>query len=81
MKAAIARDQVEFFGDDVAVNLKYSDYHIVAEGFGAKGILVKTDAEIIPALIQAKKWSKAGHPVLVNVLIDKTDFRKGSIAV
>lgn len=77
----IARDQVEYFDDDVAVNLAYTDYHKVAEGFGAKGILVKTDEEIIPALIQAKKWSKAGHPVLVNVLIDKTDFRKGSIAV
>ena len=32
-------------------------------------------------LLQAKEDVKNGHPVLVNVRIGKTNFRKGSISV
>lgn len=77
----IARGQLEFFNDDVAMNLRFSDYQKVAEGYGAKGILVRNDAEIVPALLEAKRLAKEGHPVLVNVLLATTDFRKGSISV
>ena len=31
----IARDQIAIFGDDVATKLQRTDYHVVAEGFGA----------------------------------------------
>lgn len=78
--AQIARDQIEFLDDDVATVLEYTDYHKVAEGFGAKGILVRSNEEIKPALMKAKKIAKNGKAVLINVLLDKTDFRKGSVS-
>lgn len=59
------------------------DYHIVAEGYGGKGLLLdeKNSANITSVLEQAQKISGDGHAVLVNALIGKTDFRKGSISV
>ncbi len=77
----IAREQVVILEDDVAVGLTYADYHKVAEGFGAKGILVREERELDGALAQAVKISRGGKPVLVNVLLGKTDFRKGSISM
>jgi acetolactate synthase-1/2/3 large subunit len=77
----IARDQVELLGDDVGVTLRHTDYHIAAEGFGGKGILLDDPAGVADALKEAKSLSRAGHPVLINAIIGKTDFRKGSISV
>jgi len=77
----IARDQVDIFGDDVATSLRRSDYHRVAEGFGAKGFLLDKPQAIDRVLKEAKTAAKDGHPVLINALIGKTDFRKGSISV
>jgi thiamine pyrophosphate-dependent acetolactate synthase large subunit-like protein len=77
----IARDQVSIFGDDVATVLRGSDYHLVAEAFGGKGFLLDKQEEIRSVFKEAKQTAKDGHPVLVNVLIGKTDFRKGSISM
>lgn len=77
----IARDQVAILGDDVATVLKRSDYHGVAESLGARGIPVRTEAEVVPALQRAMNLSRAGTPVLVNVLTGTTGFRKGSISM
>jgi thiamine pyrophosphate-dependent acetolactate synthase large subunit-like protein len=77
----IARDQVAIFGDDVATVLRHSDYHRVAEGFGGKGFLLDKAEDIDWILKEAKQAAKEGHPVLINVLIGKTDFRKGSISM
>ena len=77
----IARDQVAIFGDDVATFLRQSDYHRVAEGFGGKGFLLDQAQDIDRVLKEAKTAAKDGHPVLINALIGKTDFRKGSISV
>jgi acetolactate synthase-like protein len=77
----IARDQVVILGKDTATTLTYADYHKVAEGWGAKGILVKDDSELDAAFAEALRLSREGHPVLVNVLLGKTDFRKGSISI
>jgi acetolactate synthase-like protein len=77
----IAREQVVLLGKDTATVLAYTDYHKVAEGWGAKGILVKDDSELEGALAEAVALSRQGHPVLVNILIGKTDFRKGSISI
>lgn len=79
--AQIAREQVALFADDIATKLDYTAYNTIAEGFGAKGILVSTTEEVKPALLQAKKWAKTGHPVVVNVLLAASDFRKGSISM
>jgi acetolactate synthase-1/2/3 large subunit len=77
----IAREQVKMLGDDVGTVLARSDYHAVAAGFGAEGILVRTAAEVAPALARARAMAKAGQPVLVNVWLDRTDFREGSISM
>ncbi|KAA3620427.1 MAG: thiamine pyrophosphate-binding protein [Calditrichaeota bacterium] len=79
--AQIAREQVEMLGDDVATVLARSDYHKVVEGFGARGFLLNKAWEIPDILQQAQKAATAGKPVLINVHLSKSDFRKGSISV
>lgn len=56
---------------------------MVAEGYGGKGItLGEGDAAgIAKVLQQAQAFARDGEAVLVNALIGKTDFRKGSISV
>jgi acetolactate synthase-1/2/3 large subunit len=77
----IAREQVKMLKDDVSTVLARTDYHRVAEGFGAAGILVNRNAEVPAALERAKDIARSGKPVLVNVWLDKTDFREGSISM
>jgi acetolactate synthase-1/2/3 large subunit len=77
----IAREQVKMLGDDVATVLARTDYHAVAAGFGAEGIVVRTNGEVDAALQKALALSRAGRVVLVNVWLDRTDFREGSISM
>ncbi|MGO9486215.1 MAG: AMP-binding protein [Rhodomicrobium sp.] len=77
----IAREQVKVLKDDVATTLARSDYHEVAAGFGAEGILVKRNTEIPMALERAKAAAKAGKPVLINAWLDRTAFREGSLSM
>ena len=77
----IARDQIPLFNDDVATQLRYTDYHIVAEGFGGKGFLLDNPKDINGVFRQAKEAAHSGTPVLINARIGKTDFRKGSISM
>jgi len=77
----IAREQVKMLHDDVATVLARTAYHEVAAGFGAEGILVKKTAEVPAALARARAAAKSGKPVLINVWLDKTDFRDGSISM
>jgi thiamine pyrophosphate-dependent acetolactate synthase large subunit-like protein len=77
----IARDQVAIFDDDVATVLGRSDYHLVAEAFGAKGFLLDKPQNIGSVFKAAEQAAGDGYPVLINALIGKTDFRKGSISV
>ncbi|HET7039368.1 MAG TPA: thiamine pyrophosphate-dependent enzyme, partial [Gemmatimonadales bacterium] len=77
----IARDQREVLGDDVGTVLRRSDYQVVAEGYGAVGILVRRAEEVRPALERAQREARAGRPVLVNVWLERTGFRKGSTSI
>jgi thiamine pyrophosphate-dependent acetolactate synthase large subunit-like protein/acyl-CoA synthetase (AMP-forming)/AMP-acid ligase II len=77
----IAREQVKVLKDDVATVLARSAYHEVAAGFGAEGILVKSNSEVPDALMRAKAAAKAGKPVLINVWLDRTAFREGAISM
>jgi len=75
------RDQVRLLKDPIATELAFTAYDKVAEGFGAKGIVVRRESEIRGALLKAKEWAKQGHPVIVNCLIAKSAFREGSISL
>ncbi|MEO8545092.1 MAG: thiamine pyrophosphate-binding protein [Burkholderiaceae bacterium] len=77
----IAREQVKMLHDDVATVLARTDYHKVAAGFGAEGILVRQMDEVAPALAKARALARSGKPVLVNVWLDKTEFREGSLSM
>jgi acetolactate synthase-1/2/3 large subunit len=79
--AQIAREQVKTFHDDVGTALARAAYHEVAAGFGAEGIIVKTNAEVADALERARAAARAGKPALVNVWLDRSDFREGSISM
>lgn len=79
--AQIARDQVEILGDDVGTTLARTAYHEVAEGYGGVGLLLDDPAKVDETLERAKEIARSGKPVLVNVHIAKTDFRKGSISI
>jgi len=77
----IAREQIEILHDDVGVTLAHTDYHRVAEGFGAAGLRVD-DPELVPDVLQqARALAASGRPVLVNAILGTTDFRKGSISM
>ncbi len=77
----IAREQVKMLHDDVATVLARSNYHEVVAGFGAEGIVVRTPAEVPAALARARELAHSGKPVLVNVWLDKTEFREGSLSM
>ena len=79
--AQIARDQVELLKDDVGTVLRHTDYDIVAEGYGGKGFRVASPDRVSDVLAAAGQEASAGKPVLINAVIGKTDFRKGSISV
>lgn len=79
--AQIARDQVVLLEDDVGTVLARSDYHRVAAGFGAKGLLLERTQDIPDVMAEAKRCAAGGQPVVINAHIGKTDFRKGSISM
>jgi acetolactate synthase-1/2/3 large subunit len=77
----IAREQVKMLGDDVGTVLARTAYHEVAAGFGAQGILVTEAAQVPTALGRARELARSGVPVLVNVWLDRSAFREGSISM
>jgi acetolactate synthase-1/2/3 large subunit len=77
----IAREQVKMLGDDVGTVLARTAYHEVAKGFGAQGVEIRTGAEVEAGLAEARRIAAAGTPVLVNVWLDRTEFREGSISM
>ena len=42
---------------------------------------LENNEQLVETLKQAKEDAKLGYPVLVNVKLSKSDFRKGSISV
>ena len=79
--AQIARDQVPMLGDDVGTSLRRSDYHVAAEGLGAKGMVLAKSTEASAVLAKALAETRKGNPVVVNAHLARTDFRKGSISM
>lgn len=77
----IARDQIPVLGDDVATVLSPARYELAAEGLGGRGLRIEREEEIVPAFAQAREWARAGIPVLLNAILAKSEFRKGSISL
>lgn len=82
----IEREQVPLLGSSIGCKLAYTDYHKVAQGFGAKGFKLDSDKEIKHSsdnVIEKSKLEleKTSTTVVVNALIGNTKFRDGSISV
>ncbi|MDE2154718.1 MAG: hypothetical protein KGJ32_02315 [Xanthomonadaceae bacterium] len=77
----IAREQVKLLGDAVGTTLARSDYDRVAAALGAEGILVRHRHEMPAALARAQTLARSGRPVLVNVWLEPSGFREGSISM
>uniref|UniRef100_A0A8C9SZ60 2-hydroxyacyl-CoA lyase 2 n=1 Tax=Scleropages formosus TaxID=113540 RepID=A0A8C9SZ60_SCLFO len=79
----ISREQVPILGSNVACGLAFTDYHIVADGYGGKGILIgrEDEASLDEIIRKAQQEAQQGKAMLLNVLIGKTNFRQGSISV
>lgn len=81
----IVREQVPMLGSPIGCELAYTDYHKVAQGFGAIGHLLDKDEHLKNnnnnLIAKARDDLESGHSVVVNCLIGKTKFRDGSISV
>ncbi len=78
----VARDQIEILKDPVATQLHHTNYHDVVKGFGAHGLLLEHSESIKETLLQAMTLSSDSKiPVLINALLSKSEFRKGSISM
>uniref|UniRef100_A0A8B9JHJ0 2-hydroxyacyl-CoA lyase 2 n=1 Tax=Astyanax mexicanus TaxID=7994 RepID=A0A8B9JHJ0_ASTMX len=79
----ISREQVPILGSNVACGLAFTDYHVVAQGYGGKGHLIgrEDESQLEDIVKEAQRECKEGQAVLLNVLIGKTNFRDGSISV
>ena len=60
----IAREQVEVLGTSLGTDLRRSDYHKVAEGYGGVGLVLTDPARVDATLAEAKAIAKSGRPGL-----------------
>ena len=77
----IARDQIEMLKDDCGTVLASSDYEMIAHAYGARGKKVHTLEEFHTALGEARSSIKEGIPYIINAVLEKSDFRKGSLSM
>ena len=68
-------------GASVATVLGREDYDGVAAALGARGFRIARPDEVEGTLADALRVARSGTPVLVNVHIGLTDFRKGAISL
>ncbi len=64
--------QLQYYGPDraVATGLDFTRYDAIAEGMGAKGVLVREEGALEGALEEAFKAAGDGVPAVVNVELD-----------
>jgi thiamine pyrophosphate-dependent acetolactate synthase large subunit-like protein len=77
----IARDQIAILKSDCAMNLALSDYQNVGKALGAEGARVETLEAFKAAVLEGKNSVRQGKPYIINAIIGKTDFRKGSVSM
>ncbi len=76
----IEREQIPMFNDDVACKLEYTDYHKFTEILDGRvhGAIIKKE-EDIKNIVDLANYNSSS--IIINALIAKTNFRKGSISV
>ncbi|MBS0616792.1 MAG: thiamine pyrophosphate-binding protein [Spirochaetes bacterium] len=77
----IYRDQKVFLEDDVACMLDYSHYDEIAKTFGGAGATITKPTQIKTGIAALKKSLAKKTPFVLNVLIGRSEFRKGSISM
>lgn len=77
----VARGQISYFNDSVGTELGDRHYEKAVTAFGPAGFLVEKEEDLKPTLEKAILLSKQGQSVLVNVMIGRSDFRKGSVSM
>lgn len=77
----IAREQVEILGTTLGCDLRRTDYHKVAEGYGGVGLSLTDPLRVDATLAEAKAIARGGRPVCINVHLRRSEFRKGSISI
>lgn len=77
----IARDQVEWFGTAVGTELAHTAYDAAAIGYGGLGYKLDHPDDLLSCLQEGQNAAAQGHPVLLNAILGKTEFRKGSISI
>lgn len=79
--AQIARDQVDFLKSDCALMLAHSNYEEIGKAFGADGKRIENIDAFVETAKEAIQASKNGTPYIINAIIGRSEFRKGSISV
>ena len=77
----IARDQIKILGTALGTELRRTEYHKVAEGYGGEGLLLTKTADIDKVIKRAIKLSSQGRPVCINIHLATSDFREGSLSM
>lgn len=77
----IARDQVEWFGTAVGTELAHTNYDAAATGYGGLGYRLDNPDDLLTCLQAGRDAAAQGHPVLLNTILGKTEFRKGSLSI
>ncbi len=77
----IARDQVEWFGTAVGTELVHTSYDAAATGYGGLGFKLDKPDEVLTCLREGQNAAAQGRPVLLNAILGKTEFRKGSLSI
>jgi thiamine pyrophosphate-dependent acetolactate synthase large subunit-like protein len=77
----IAREQIAVLQDDTAARLAFSDYDRVARGFGGGGVRIERVEALASAIAAARDANAAGQPFLINAILGKSEFRKGSLSM
>lgn len=77
----IARDQLDLLGSECALILEHSEYQKIANAFSGDGQRVETMEAFEQSIANAQKSITQNVPYIINAILSKSDFRKGSISV
>jgi len=68
-------------GSECALILEHSEYQKIANAFSGDGQRVETMEAFEQSIANAQKSITQNVPYIINAILSKSDFRKGSISV